>query len=225
MGYIHYFFGLVSFLIGCNLAASEDMRVIGLFKNAAMIDYAGKQKIYRSGQNISPTIKLLKANTKFATFLVNGKKYELGLQKAGSFSANVSEQPTSKASPQSEKVATIYKNNSGMYRTPGYINGALVSFLVDTGASQVAMNESMAKRIGLLYKSSGKRVGVSTAAGVVSAWETKLKKVKVGGIELGNVDALIIKGVGPGEVLLGMSFLSKVDMQHTGQSMKLTQKY
>ncbi len=210
--------------ISDSLLAEEQVRVVGLFKNSAMVEFGGKQKIYRAGQKLSPTIMLIQANPKAAIFLINGKQVKLGLQKASGFNASLVKDPGTDGNVK-KKEAKIYQNTSGMYRTPGFINGFAVNFLVDTGASQIAMNEAVAKRIGLLYKSSAGRVGVSTAAGNVTAWKARLKKVRVGAIELNNIEALVIKGTGPGEVLLGMSFLSKVKMENNGQLMKLTQKY
>jgi len=210
-------------LLSLNLLADETLRVIGLFKNAAMVDYAGKKKLYRVGQNLSPEIKLIKADPHSAVFAINGKEQEFFLQQTSGFNANY--QDNSAAKPQLNKVAKIRRNHVGMYQTPGFINGVAVRFLVDTGASQVAMNERVAQQVGLLYKMNGHKVGVNTAAGVATAWAIKLDKVRVGGIEISQVDALVIKGVGPGEVLLGMSFLNRVKMQDDGQFLQLTQKY
>ncbi|TQV74091.1 TIGR02281 family clan AA aspartic protease [Aliikangiella marina] len=212
-------------LIGVSLRtiATENLKVIGLFKNAAMVDYNGKQKLYRAGQNIDKNIKLIKADTKVAVFEINGKSVEMGLQATQSFNANYS-QPAQET-PSANKVAKILRGNNGMYHTPGFINGVAVNFLVDTGASQVAMSEQVAKRIGLLYELNGQRVGVNTAAGMATAWALKLNKVKVGGIELINVDALVIKGAGPTDVLLGMSFLNRVKMIDNGQILQLTKKF
>lgn len=217
--------GLIVSLICCQLTfASEDneIRVIALFKNAAMVEYGGKQKMYRVGQKIAPHIKLVKSDPHSAIFDINGKQQELTL-KQGSFAASYSEDKNVETSPS--KVAKILRNNHGMYQTVGFINGVSVQFLVDTGASQVAMNERVAKQVGLLYKLQGEPVSVSTAAGVVPAWRATLKTVRVGGIELHNVEALVVKGVGPGEVLLGMSFLNRVKMEDNGQIMQLIKKY
>ena len=210
--------------LGCQLVAADEgeLRVVALFKNAAMVEYAGKQKMYRNGQQITANIQLVKADPHSATFLVDGKRHELTIQQGG-FIANYSE--SEQTVNKLNKVAKILRNNNGMYMTPGFINGVSVQFLVDTGASQVAMNERVAKQVGLLYKIDGERIPVSTAAGIVPAWRATLKKVRVGGIELRNIEALVVKGVGPGEVLLGMSFLNRVKIEDNGQIMQLIKKY
>ncbi len=195
-----------------------DFKVIALFKNAVMIEHSGKQKMIRSGQ-VYKHIKLLSADSHMAKFLINGKQISLGLHqsKIGNF---ISEEGNTE-----RKFVRIPRDNTGMYRTAGFINGVPVNFLVDTGASQVAMNERTARRVGLQYKLYGEKTGISTAAGRSTAWFLKLKKVNVGGVELKQVDALVVKGAGPDEVLLGMSFLRQLKMQDDGDLLKLTKKF
>ena len=116
-------------------------------------------------------------------------------------------------------------NSAGMFNTAGFINGAQVNFLIDTGASQVAMNETTARRIGLQYKLKGQRGIVTTASGRSSAWFLTLDKINVKGLELRLVEGVVVKGTGPSEVLLGMSFLKQLKMQNDGNLMRLTKKY
>jgi len=211
---------LLLFLISSvSFAESVDFRVIALFKNAAMIEHNGKQKMLRSGQTYLKNIKLLSADSHSAKFLVNGKELSFGLHEA-KLGYNFSESPN-----QEKKFVRIPRDNTGMYRTTGLINGVPVNFLVDTGASQVAMNETTARKVGLQYKLNGQKTSASTAAGIVHAWFLKLNSVSVGGVKLKQVDALIVKGVGPGEVLLGMSFLNQLKMQDDGNLLKLTKKF
>jgi len=200
------------------MAEELDFKVIALFKNAVMIEHDNKQKMIRSGQ-IYKQVKLLSADSHSANFLINGQPISLGLHesKIGNRLAN--------DAPLQKKFVRIPRDNSGMYRTAGFINGVPVNFLVDTGASQVAMNEVTARRVGLQYKLYGQKTGVSTAAGKSTAWFLKLKKVNIGGVELKQVDALVVKGVGPDEVLLGMSFLRQLKMQDDGELLKLTKKF
>lgn len=196
-----------------------EFKVIALFKNAAMIEHNGKQKMLRNGQTYKKSIKLLSADSHGALFLINGKEVPLGLHesKMGNIFAE--------SSSVEKKFVRIPRDNAGMYRTAGFINGISVRFLVDTGASQVAMNEPTARKVGLQYKLYGQKVNVSTAAGNSLAWAIPLKTVRVGGVELKQVDALVVKGAGPDEVLLGMSFLRQLKMQDDGQLLKLTKKF
>lgn len=97
----------------------------------------------------------------------------------------------------------LQSDRSGHYRVEGMINGQAVNFLVDTGATDVAVSEQAARALGLEF---GPRTMVMTAAGPVSAWKTRIASVSAGNLERKNVRATITPGLG-GEALLGMSFL------------------
>jgi len=97
----------------------------------------------------------------------------------------------------------LQRDRSGHYRVPGEINGHEVAFLVDTGATDIAVSERVARAMGLDF---GPRTTVMTAAGPASAWKTRIEHVSAGGLERRNVRATITPGLGD-EALLGMSFL------------------
>lgn len=211
---------VVLFQAVCVFAKAPEFKVIALFKNAAMIEVNGKQKMLRKGQAYQQDIKLLSADSHGALFVVDGKKVALGLHQS-KLGGNV----FSESENLEKKFVRIPRDNTGMYRTSGLINGMPVKFLVDTGASQVAMNESTARRVGLQYKLYGEKTKVSTASGISLAWFIPIKKINVGGVELKQVGALVVKGAGPEEVLLGMSFLKQLKMQDDGNLLKLTKKF
>ena len=102
----------------------------------------------------------------------------------------------------------MYKRQ-GHYEAEGQINGQAVTFLVDTGATDVALPESKARALGLEF---GPRVKVMTAAGPANAWMTRLDEVTVGGLRRRNVRASITDGEFNG-ILLGMSFLKHYNLQ------------
>lgn len=213
-------FAIFLFVAPVNSASeSIDFKVIALFKNAVMIEHGGKQKLLRDGQTYRQQIKLVSADSHAAIFLIDGKEVTLGLHQ--SKMGNI----LSDGLPTEKKSVRIPRDRTGMYRTVGFINGIQVNFLVDTGASQVAMNETTAAKVGLQYRLLGQRARVSTASGQSSAWAMKLKRVNVGGVELKQVDGLVIQGAGPNEVLLGMSFLRQLKMQDDGDLLMLTKKY
>lgn len=114
---------------------------------------------------------------------------------------------------------------NGMYSTTGFINGHPVNFLVDTGATWIAMNANQARSLGINFRYIGKRGAVSTANGVATVYRVNLDKVRVGEIELNNVAAGVLEGNSPSQVLLGNSFLNRVEMQRQGQVMLLKQKF
>jgi aspartyl protease family protein len=106
-------------------------------------------------------------------------------------------------------MVVLEQDRNGHYVVEGEINGQAVTFLVDTGATDVALPESAARALGLDF---GPRVQVMTAAGPAHAWMTRLDEVTVGGIRRRNVRASITSGEFNG-VLLGMSFLKHYNLQ------------
>jgi len=102
----------------------------------------------------------------------------------------------------------LERNRAGHYVADGEINGERVTFLVDTGATTVALPMSLAKRLGLEL---GAAVTVQTANGPKVAYQTKLRSVRLGGIELAGVPAIASEGMEGAGVLLGMSFLRHLD--------------
>jgi aspartyl protease family protein len=112
-------------------------------------------------------------------------------------------------------MVIIERDRSGHYFAEGKVNGQVVNFLVDTGATDVAIPEATARMLGLDF---GPQVGVMTAAGPVAAWRTRLERVELGGLALENVRALITRGPME-ESLLGMSFLRHFTLQQQGEQL------
>ena len=99
-----------------------------------------------------------------------------------------------------------------------------VKFLVDTGASVVALSAREADGLGLDYL-NGTKGSVQTAQGVANSYFLMLDEVVVGGITAHNVQAAVIEGAYPVEILLGMSFLRQVALHEQGGVLTLTAKY
>lgn len=106
-------------------------------------------------------------------------------------------------------MVVLEQDRNGHYEAQGEINGQAVIFLVDTGATDVALPESIARALGLDF---GPKIQVMTAAGPTDAWMTRLDEVTVGGIRRKNVRASISSGEFNG-ILLGMSFLKHYNLQ------------
>lgn len=195
-------------------ATASDLMVLGLFRDKAVFSINGNQRSLAPGQTSPEGITLISASSDGAVLEVNGKRrhYPLG-----------SQVNTQLAAPKHTAVQ-VYPNPHGMYTTVGSINGLLVNFLVDTGATFIALNANEAKRLGLSYRLGGQRTVVSTASGMTEAFLVKLAKVKIGEIELRDVDAAVIVGDSPTEVLLGMSFLGKLEIQYKNKVMELRKK-
>ena len=120
--------------------------------------------------------------------------------------------------------ATLAADSRGHFFVDGAVNGVPVRFVVDTGATLVSLPRQDAERLGIDYR-SGQRGNSRTANGVVPVYLVKLDSVKVGGIELHNVDALVHEGAGLDQALLGMSFLNRLEMQRDGATMTLIQRF
>jgi aspartyl protease family protein len=183
------------------LMATEPLRiqVMGLFRDKVVVRINGKQSILRTTDEVVNGVRLIRSNSKRAIIEVNGesREYRLG--------SNVSTRLTV---PKSNVVRI--PGNRGMYKTQGLINGRSVQFLVDTGASVVAMARPTADRLQIPYREQGSPMKVSTASQLKNAWHVKLNSVTVGGITLHQVDGTVIDTEHEQEILLGMSFLNRV---------------
>ena len=106
-------------------------------------------------------------------------------------------------------TVVLQRGLDGHYRAEALINGHKVDVLVDTGATGVAISQKLADKLGLQSRTA---VRTATANGYSIAYMTRLGTVKLGGIEAKNVAALIVPGL-EDDVLLGMSFLSRMDVR------------
>jgi aspartyl protease family protein len=197
-----------------NVHAIEKIEVQGLFSNKAVLLIDGVRHILAVGKTSPEGVKVISANSRGAVLEVDGqqKQYSLGNTVSTNFAVRKNEKET------------IYKNSGGMFMTIGSINGRSVHFLIDTGASAIAMNVSQAKNLGIRYDKIGTPASVSTASGFTKAYRVHLKSVSVGGIMQKNVEAFVIDGNHPGPVLLGMTFLGRLNVEHSGNAMTLLQK-
>jgi len=194
--------------------AVEKIRVMALFPGKAMVEVDGKNRLLRTGKSSPEGLLLISADSSEAVIEINGerKSYQVGAKYGGSFSASA------------KREVRIPRDNRGGYTTVGSINGRTVNMLLDTGASTVAMSSVEAKRLGLQYWLKGKKIMVSTASGYARGYRVILNKVQVGSIALNKVEGTVIEGSSPRQVLLGMSFLNRVEMNNNGNVMLLRSK-
>ncbi|MDH5395286.1 MAG: retroviral-like aspartic protease family protein [Gammaproteobacteria bacterium] len=209
---IKIIFGLFVF-INSQFVYADDIVVLGLFKNKAIVKIDGVQRTLIKGKSSPEGIKLISSDSDIAVLEYQGKQqeYKLGSHVSTSF----------KKKKLAEASIMPVK---GMYPVTGFINGQAINFLVDTGATWIAMNVHHARNLGINFR-LGKQGHVTTANGVVPIYLVALDKVRVGEIELRNVEASVLDGDSPPMVLLGNSFLNRVEMQRRGQVMLLRQKY
>ena len=104
----------------------------------------------------------------------------------------------------------IPRDRRGHFQTEGRIDGQRITFMVDTGASVVALNESSAARFGLHPTPGQYTANVSTANGTVKAARTRIEMLDVGGLIVRDVDAMVLPDEALSENLLGLSFLSRL---------------
>lgn len=121
---------------------------------------------------------------------------------------------------QGVREVALKRNRMGHYVASGTINGEAVVFLLDTGATGVAIPEHLARRLNL---PRGRAFITNTANGRTRSYQTRLGEVAIGDIRLKNVDAAITPGLSMDEVLLGMSFLKYIEFTQRGNTLTLRQ--
>jgi len=105
---------------------------------------------------------------------------------------------------------SIPRDSRGHFATEGRIDGQRIAFMIDTGATVGALNETSAARFGLRPTPGDYRATVTTANGTVKAAPTRLAMMDIGGLVVRDVDALVLPDEALSENLLGLSFLSKL---------------
>lgn len=178
-----------------------DLQVKMLAKDSALIVIDGKQRMLRAGAVSPEGVKLISANGQQAVVEIAGKRATLML--------NRQIQTQFKQAEKSE--VRIASARGGHHITPGRINGMPVEFMVDTGASIIAMNYLEAEKLGIDYR-AGTPITVNTANGQAKAYRVVLNRVSVGDIELNQVSAAVSTTNSPTIILLGNSYLSHVDL-------------
>jgi aspartyl protease family protein len=195
-------------------AAAQDVSVLALFEGKALLAVdGGKPHTVLAGETFAG-VTLVSASSEEAVVSVNGKRQRLRIGE-GVYSA---------ISPQRERTTvTLTSNGSGHFVTTGSINGATMNFLVDTGATAVSMNRNDARRAGVNYLAGTKGYS-QTANGIVPIYKVKLGNVKLGDITLTDVDGLVHQSDELPVVLLGMSFLGRLEMRREGENLTLTKR-
>ena len=125
------------------------------------------------------------------------------------------------AAPQDQSIV-LPAGSGGHFMASGSINGRSVQFMVDTGATSIALGQQEADRIGLDWQRAPRSL-TQTANGVVPVHSLSLRSVRVGNVELANVAAVVIPADMP-MVLLGNSFLSRFTMRRDGDVMRLDKR-
>jgi aspartyl protease family protein len=195
-------------------AAATDVNVVGLFGQKAVVSIdGGPPRTLSVGQQTAEGVRLVAVDREGATFEIDGKRRALKMGQAYS----------GRATGNGNARTVLKADGQGHFIAEGQVNGAAVRFLVDTGASLIALPAADAKRMGVGYVNAPRGM-VSTANGNAVAYKVKLDTVRVGDITLNNVDAVVLEG-GLSIPLLGMSFLNRTEMKREGETMVLVKRF
>jgi aspartyl protease family protein len=199
-------------------AGATEIVVSALFNGKAVITIdGGRPRTLNVGQTTPEGVRLLSATSEAAVIEYGGKRETLTTGSGMRVGAAATP-------PSSSSQAILKADERGHFYAQGSINGNSVRFLVDTGATTVALSTAEARRLGIDYRSGTRSVG-RTANGIVVSYGVKLDAVRVGDITVSNVDAHVLDGMGPSDVLLGMSFLNRMQMQRDGDTLVLVKRF
>ena len=134
--------------------------------------------------------------------------------------SNPNSRPPTTESDSGIREVILERNRQGHYVASGEINGTGVVFLLDTGATDVAIPEPIARKAGL---QPGFASQAATANGLVTVYSTLVKELIIGNIHLQDVEASITPSMGGETILLGMSALKQVEFTQRGSSLTLRQ--
>lgn len=198
-------------LLTASVASARDIVVVGLMADRAILKVDGETRLLRIGETLDD-MTLLGVNAGEARLRIGDREERLTMGQDRGGARNAS----------GGGVVEISANAMGQFMTTGMINGRIVEFLVDTGASSVSMTRGQATRLGVDFRRFGKPCMSQTANGPVRCWMVLLSRVKVGPIIVEGVDAAVRDTDDGAPVLLGMSFLGRVKLEHEDNRLKLT---
>jgi aspartyl protease family protein len=206
-----------SMLVLGSSAIGADVTVVGLFPGKAVVVINGAPpRTISVGQKQPEAVTLLSTGSSSAVFDIEGTRHTLELGEHFAL-------PSAGNSGNANDTLTLSADTVGQFWTIGQVNGKSVRFLVDTGATSIALPASAARAMGIEY-TKGQRGVAATAGGAVPAWRVSLDSVSIGTITLYGIEASVLEG-GLDVALLGMSFLNRVAMKRDGAQMTLTKRY
>ena len=195
----------------CGASVAQSVQFAGSMGTKALLVIDGQARTMAVGESHAG-VKLLSVTDGVAQVERNGSVSALRLG-----AAPVALAGAARANAGREIVVTA--GMGGHFVTPGSINGRAVQFMVDTGATSVAISQAEAERVGLDWR-GGKRALSSTANGAVPVHLLTLNSVRVGEVEVANVSAVVVPAQMP-YVLLGNSFLTRFQMRRENDVMRL----
>ncbi|MBS0446095.1 MAG: retroviral-like aspartic protease family protein [Proteobacteria bacterium] len=206
--------GLV--LAACfGMAAAQTVSMSGRLGDKALLIIDGAPRTVAAGATVQG-VHLVSVTSDAAVVEVGGRRVTLAL---GGAQVDLG----GAASAGGGTQIVLSEGTGGHYWTSGSINGKSVSFVVDTGATNVSLSLAEAERLGLDLKQAQRGIA-NTANGQVTAYRVMLDVVRVGDVQVYNVAATVVPTPMP-QVLLGNSFLSHFQMKRDSDTMVLTKRY
>jgi aspartyl protease family protein len=195
-------------------AFAADVGLVGVFpgKAAVLVIDGGEPRSVRIGQKLSG-VTVISVEREQAIVEIDGNRRSVAL----------GQHYRSEEAADTRQSVVLAADPRGHFIVDGAINGGSMRFLVDTGATAIALPAGDARRLGIDYH-KGQRGVTQTANGDAIAYRVRLDRVKVGPIELNSVDAIVIES-GLDIALLGMSFLNRLEMRRDGQTMTLIRRF
>ena len=199
----------------CGLAQAQNVVLTGVLGSKALLVVEGSApKAVAAGES-HQGIKVVSVAPDRAVVDAQGARHTLVLGETPS--------RTGVANPVAQgRRIVLTADGGGHFIGQGSVNGKVMQFLVDTGATSVAIGAAEADRMGLDYR-SGQPIALRTANGNAQGWRIKLPSVRVGDVELRDVDAVITPQAMP-YVLLGNSFLTQFQMTRLNDQMVLEKR-
>ncbi|HZE91447.1 MAG TPA: retropepsin-like aspartic protease [Rhizobacter sp.] len=198
----------------CSAAAAQTVSMSGRLGDKALLMIDGSPRTVATGNTVQG-VKLLSVASDSSVVEVGGKRVTLPL---GGSQVNLG----GAASEGGGSKIVLTAGSGGHFVTAGSINGRAVQFVVDTGATNVSLSQVEADRIGLKYK-DGEHGLANTANGQVPVHRVMLGSVRVGDVQVYNVEALVVPAQMP-FVLLGNSFLTRFQMKRENDVMTLEKR-
>jgi aspartyl protease family protein len=183
----------------------------------ALLVIDGQPRVVEVGATVQG-VRLLSLSGTQAEVEVSGQRRVLV---AGASQVRVGGSESASANSGGSEIV-LSAGAGGHFTTDGQINGKAVTFLVDTGASAIAMGQADADRLGINYKSAP-RGFAGTANGRIPVNLVTLSSVRVGDVEVANVEAVVMPSALQ-HVLLGNSFLTRFQMKRDNDTLRLTKR-
>ena len=201
-------------------AAAQSVSLQGMLGSKALLVIDGGEPRSIAPGDTLHGVKVLSTAGDQAVVEIKGRRHTLRI---GDSQVSIGGNKSATGSSSSSNKIVLMAGSGGHFLSQGTINGRAVQFMVDTGASAVGLSVTEAERTGVNYM-AGQQVRLQTANGLIPGWLVKLASVRVGDVELYEVDAVVGTQSMP-YVLLGNSFLSRFQMRRDNEQMVLERRF